>query len=205
MVSPNANVGWLAVEAAAGFQADHLGDIRFLAKEFPGDPWGWVARTWRNGSGRGPHDAAALARAEAPRARGHRHRIAIRRRHAPTSVLVLWLSHGADAAQPVLVTRLQRAAGLLGLALDKLQLEAERAAAGSGGAPGRGEVPRASSTPSRTPTTRCDVRGKPVYHNAAFARMLGYERGETLDRRQPRAPDARDGGPRVQAPSTMCT
>jgi len=178
IVSPNANVGWLAVEAAAGFQADHLGDIRFLAKEFPGDPWGWVARTWRNGSGSGPHDASAwpALKHHAPEATGIA--LAIRRRHAPTSVLVLWLSHGADAAN-LLVTRLQRAAGLLGLALDKLQLEAERAASGLEARQAE-EKYRAILDTIEDAYYEVDVRGKPVYHNAAFARMLGYERGETL-------------------------
>ncbi|MET0350293.1 MAG: PAS domain S-box protein, partial [Rhizobacter sp.] len=176
IVSPNANVGWLTVEAAAGFQADHLGDIRFLAKEFPGDPWGWVARTWRNGSGSGPHDANAwpALKHHAPEATGLA--LAIRRRHAPTSVLVLWLRYGADAASH-LVTRLQRAAGLLGLALDKLQLEAERAASGLEARQAE-EKYRAILDTIEDAYYEVDVRGKPVYHNAAFARMLGYEPGE---------------------------
>lgn len=178
VVSPNANVGWLAVEAAAGFESTRLGEIRFLAKEISGDPWGWVARTWRSGAVSGPQEASAwpALKLRAPDAAGIA--IAIRRHHAPTSVLVVWAERTADWSAPLL-TALQRAGGLLGLTLDKLHLEGERAASSR-------EVHRAEERYRTILDTiedayyEVDVRGKPVYHNAAFARMLGYEPGEAL-------------------------
>ena len=178
VVSPNANVGWFVVEAVAGFQSSRLVDIRFLAKEIPGDPWSWVARAWRNGAPCGPQDAAAwpALKRHAPDAGGLA--ISIGRHHAPASVLVVWAERAADC-DAALLTQLQRAGNLLGLALDKLQLESERAVSGQ-------EVHRAEERYRMILDTiedafyEVDVRGKPVYHNAAFARMLGYEPGETL-------------------------
>ncbi|CAN7407016.1 putative bifunctional diguanylate cyclase/phosphodiesterase [Rhizobacter sp. LjRoot28] len=188
IVSPNANVGWLAVEAAAGFQAARLGEIRFLAKEIPGDPWGWVARTWRSGAGCGPHAATAwpALKAHAPDATGLA--VALRRHHAPTSVLVLW-SEGAPC-DAVLLARLQRMGGLVGVALDKLLLEAERAASGQEARQAE-EKYRAILDTIEDAYYEVDVRGKPVYHNAAFNRMLGYEPGEmiTSDNRVRQTPD----------------
>jgi len=178
IVSPNANVGWFAVEAVAGFESARLREIRFLAKEIPGDPWGWVARAWRSGTPCGPQDATAwpaLSR-HAPDAGGLA--IVIRRRHAPASVLVVWAAR-ASGCDEALLMRLQRAGSLLGLTLDKLQLEAERTASGE-------EVHRAEARYRMILDTiedafyEVDIRGKPVYHNAAFARMLGYEPGEPL-------------------------
>jgi len=178
IVSPNANVGWFAVDAVAGFESSRLKEIRFLAKEIPGDPWNWVARAWRSGSACGPQDAAAwpALKRHAPDAGGLA--IPIRRRHAPASVLVVWTEHMADC-DAALLTHLGRACGLLGLALDKLHLESERAASGE-------EIHRAEARYRMILDTiedafyEVDIRGKPVYHNAAFARMLGYEPGETF-------------------------
>ena len=188
VVSPNANVGWLAVEAAAGFQAARLGEIRFLAKEIPGDPWGWVARTWRSGAGCGPHAATAwpALKAHAPDAAGLA--VALRRHHAPTSVLVLWSE--AATCDAALLARLQRIGGLVGVALDKLLLEAERAASGQEARHAE-EKYRAVLDTMEDAYYEVDVRGKPVYHNAAFNRMLGYEPGEhiTTDNRVRQTPD----------------
>lgn len=178
VVSPNANVGWLAVDAAAGFQAARLGDIRFLAKEMPGDPWHWIARSWRQGLPSDLQDAAAwpALRQQAPDARGLA--VAVKRRHAPASVLVLWCD-GVALADPARVARLQRTAALLGVALDRLHLEALHSVSGR-------EVRQAEEKYRAILDTiedayyEVDVRGKPVYHNAAFARMLGYERSELL-------------------------
>ena len=180
VASPNASGGWLAVDAAAGFQAARLPEIRFLAKETPGDPWQWVARAWRHGAPSGPHAAAAwpALHAQAPGAAGHA--FPVRRHHASASVLVLWAPAGAPLDDRD-VARLQRTAGLVALALDKLLLEDHRAATDRVVRQSE-EKYRAILDTMEDAYYEVDVRGKPVYHNAAFARMLGYAPAELLER-----------------------
>ncbi len=179
VTSPDADTAWLKVEAASGLAAQQLREARISVDENTAEGRGLVGEAWRQHRSAISNDFLQDERTRPWHEMGQRANVASGAaipivRGVKSIGVMLFYSRELDAFSPDIIALLERMASNIVFALGNFEREAERQ---------RAEVAlRRSEERFRSVLDslddayyEVDIRGKPVHHNPAFARMLGYD------------------------------
>ena len=179
VTSPDADTAWLRVEAASGLAAQQLREARISVDESTVEGRGLVGEAYRQHHSAISNDFLQDERTKPWHEMGKRANVASGAaipivRGVKSVGVMLFYSRELNAFSPDIIALLERMANNIVFALGNFEREADRQRAEE--ALRRSEERFRSTLDSLADAYyEVDIRGKPVHHNPAFSRMLGYD------------------------------